>query len=185
MAKENSFYDQMLERKAEVEEMIRQVNDEIQRAESRISEIDEQKTAALHTKDMKAFTDLCAEKAYLQEYVTGNQDYLKSLSYKYPVQTIMQQWDLDQARVRADVKQKMEPALDKAARELKRILDILQEERTTLNARVAAYDSCIEKDPGYPLGISAVGYKDFPFIYELHECLKMLGYMDYTGKWLK
>lgn len=180
-----TFYDKMLERKAEVEEMIRQVNCEIQRAESRISEIDEQKTAALQTKDMKSFTDLCAEKTYLQEYITGNQDYLKTLSYRYPVQTIMEQWRLDQGRTNAAVKPKYDPAIDKVAREMKRILDALQEERAALNARYKEYDACTEKDPGYPLGISPVGYREFPFIYELHECLKTLGYMDHTGKWLK
>lgn len=72
MAKEKTFYDQMLEKKAEALEVADQVQAEIQRAESRISEIETQKTEALQSKDMKGFTDLCSEKTFLQEYISGN-----------------------------------------------------------------------------------------------------------------
>lgn len=184
MAKEKTFYDQMLEKKAEVLEVADQVQAEIQRAESRISEIETQKAEALRSKDMKFFTDLCAEKTSLQEYISGNRSYLDTMTYTYPVQKISQEWKLEKSRTEARVKKEVEPALIKTAKDLYKILKVLEGERTSLNRKCRDFEACIEMDPNYPLGISPVGYREFVFIYTIHQFLKSLDLINDTGNWI-
>lgn len=177
------FYEEMLSRKAEVENEQAKIREDLRETEARLQEIETQKAAAVRSHDQKAFTDLCSEQDYLREYVASTQEYLKALDYRLPAERINAAWRGEKAQAIADAK-KLEPKIIKAANTLLDIYDELMEQRSQVNARQSVYAECMEPDPTYPLG-SGFAIYEFPYLQTLRDFLKGLKLIDDKGNRIK
>ena len=90
--KSKSFIEQMEDRKSEILEVKSAIEEEILKAEQRISELDGLKADAVKNHNMKAYSDFCMEQNTLREYVESNQKYSDDLTYKYHWNDMAAHW---------------------------------------------------------------------------------------------
>ena len=181
MAKEKTFYEEMLSRRAETQETIRQIQNEIKQVEERIADIDSQKAETVQRKDMKAFTDLCAEQDHLREYVESSKKFADSLSYKYPSEKIHIEWKNEKANLMNRMELERQTVL-KLCKELYQIYNRMEAARTSVNDRMPAYQDCKAIDGSAYGDLSAVTVNDNSCERHLHKFLMGMDIIDYTGK---